>query len=161
MQNCTRCNGTGKNSYNGKACYACNGTGQFSEPDYKQILKSLLITRKSKQTFRASAPKGRDTVEEKRSYYVWRLTRFHGGADVTMPVMAESYISGDPFAKDLDKFAGMIAQRVYGTQMAAAYRWGSIFGAVKNIPGGLPGSAYPGGYVADKNKPLEELAELI
>ena len=159
--NCTRCNGTGKNKYDGRTCYACDGKGQFPAPDYKQILKALLVNRKGKQTFRASAPKGRETAEQKRIYYVWRLTRFHGGADVTMPVMAETCISGDPYAKELDKFAGMVAQRVYGTQMAAAYRWGSIFGAVKSVPAGLPGSAYPGGMATDENKPLEELAEIL
>lgn len=161
MKNCTRCNGTGKSKYSGNTCFSCEGEGQFPEPNYKQILKALLVTRKGKQTFRASKPKGIETIEQKRAYYVWRLTRFHGGADVTMPVMAETYISGDPYAKELDKFAGMIAQRVFGTQMAAAYRWGAVFGMVKNVPAGLPGSAYPGGMVADENKPLEELAELL
>lgn len=160
MKTCTCCNGTGL-STTGRACYACNGEKQFPEPNYKEIIKDITVNRKGKRTFRASAPKRRETTREKRAYYVWRLTRFHGGADVTMPIMAETLISGDPYVKELDKFAGMVAERVYGTQMAAAYRWGAIFGHIKSVPAGLPGSAYPGGMVTDENKPLEELAELL
>lgn len=168
MKECKSCKGTGiweMLSGKQRPCPYCNGEGYFLEPDYKQILIDITGRKgKSKGTLRKSPPNGvreRNTISAKRAYYVWRLARFHGGADVTLPMGAELDSKGDPFVNELDKFAGLVAQKVFGSQMAAAYRWGSALGYVKNVPLGLPDSAYEGGRVADGNKPLEELAEMI
>ena len=168
MKECKGCNGQKQieNLSGGyRIYYACNGEGYFPKPDYKQILIDITGTKgKTKGTLRKSPPFGareRNNIRAKRAYYVWRLARFHGGADVTMPMNAEFDIAGDPYADELDKFSGLVAEKVFGSQMAAAYRWGSVLGYVKNVPSGQPNSAYEGGRVADNNKPLEELAEMF
>jgi len=100
--------------------------------------------------------------EGSRAYYVWRMARFHGGADVTMPVVASVLRGNDPFVKELDALAELVAKKVFGTDMAAALRWGSALGFLNQaIPAGLPGSAYPNGpVVLDGNKPVAESLEI-
>lgn len=63
-----------------------------------------------------------------RAYYVWRLARFHGGKDVTMPVMANIMVHGDPELKGLDEMAEWYARKEFGTDMAAAIRWSRVLG---------------------------------
>jgi len=78
-RNCTRCKGTGRGSSTvGNYCVFCKGTGTFEEPNYEEICKAI----KGRKGLRSARP------QAKRAYYVWRLARFHGGADVTMPMMA-------------------------------------------------------------------------
>ena len=91
------------------------------------------------------------------------MARFHGGADVTMPVCASMDVAGDPFVDVLDIIADRVAQRVYGTDKAAAYRWGSaLFGSDMKVPDGMPASAYScGPVVLDGDKPEEEMMELV
>jgi len=60
----------------------------------------------------------------------------------------------------LDLLADAVAKQVYGTDMAAAHRWGRSLGYVQEDVPGLPDSAYPGGRVADEDKPAEETEEL-
>jgi hypothetical protein len=67
---------------------------------------------------------------EARAYYVWRLARFHGGKDCTMPVMADMVVRGDPCKGELDKLADVIARESFGTDLGAALRWGRAFGII-------------------------------
>lgn len=146
---CPRCNGTGKYVTKGftwndertgkqtvypdkeKTCYECNGTGKFLKPNVPEIIANI----KGRKGLRSARPKDR------RAYYVWRLARFHGGKDVTMPVCADMELGRDPYKPTLDLLADAVAKRVFGTDKAAAYRWGRALGY--NLPRveGLPASA--------------------
>jgi hypothetical protein len=139
-------------------CYACRGAGEFMAPDIEAILAAI----KGKKGLRSSRPVDkRDAPGSARPYYVWRMARFHGGADVTMPMCASMDVGGDPFRVELDAIADSVARRVYGSDLAAAHRWGRAFGYLDRDMPGLPSSAYSGGMVHDGNKPDEEAAELI
>ena len=87
------------------------------------------------------------------------MTRFHGGADVTMPMMADLFCGRDAWRAELNAYAEALAIKVFGTDMAAAYRWASVMrGDV--VPPGQPATAYPNGPVHDGNKPGFEKPEL-
>lgn len=153
---CTRCAGAGvthsqwakDNGYEGpegRPCRPCKGTGSFAGLDPKAIVAALF----GRNGFRKSFPAKLDhygTVEGGRAYYVWRLARFHGGADVRMPCTADMVTGGDPFKKELDLLAYHVARKVFGTDRAAAYRWGTAMGYdMGPAPKGLPPTALPGG----------------
>jgi len=163
---CTRCKGEkkvtiGDNSY---VCHSCDSTGTFPGLDIPALVK-LIQTRSGE--FRKSWPSKMNPWRTKdatvrRAYYVWRLARFHGGADVTMPMTAMTVISGDPYSEALDPLSDVVAKKVYGTDRAAAARWGGLLGFsnAQSEPG-LPSSAYEGGpVVTDGVKPGFEAAEL-
>ncbi len=65
-----------------------------------------------------------------QAYYVWRLARFHGGADTTMPMLASLMMHGA--AKEemdsLDYLADKVAMEAFGTDMAAAHKWSGVLG---------------------------------
>jgi len=168
MENCTRCKGTGisvREAFTGtkgqvfpreeRACPFCDGRGTFEAPDYAAIVKAV----KGRKGLRSKRP------DEARAYYVWRFARFHGGADVTLPMMATFEVTGDPYVKHLDVLAELVAQRVFGTDKAAAVRWAHAMGhevSDSYLKGQiLPASARPGGPVADSLKPMSEALELI
>lgn len=172
-RHCTRCKGTGMvhsqwnkdNGYEGpegKKCSCCKATGVFPGLDVTKLVDALFTTRGKTRRFRKSytSTKGFNDIHEARVYYVWRLARFHGGADVTMPMTADLLLRADPFKKELDLIAEHIARRVFGTDMAAAYRWGTALGFVQAAPKGLPETAYESGPVADEFKPAWEALEL-
>ena len=95
-----------------------------------------------------------------RAYYVWRLTRFHAGTDVTMPMTASCRNHGDPFLPVLDRMAEKLAERMTGHGSAGVARWRSAL-LGEATPNGLPMSAESGGpVVLDRNKPGFEMAEL-
>lgn len=165
-QTCTVCHGAGFTvqraftSLEGRfyperryTCYPCDGAGSFAPPDRNAILAE--IAGRGGKKLRSARPKS------KRAYYVWRMARFHGGADVTMPITAISDTRGDPFLADLDKLADAAAKAYFGTDLAAAHRWGHALGYLDRDMPGLPDSAYSGGRVADADKPESEAAELI
>jgi len=164
---CKRCKGEGKlpgilPGEGIRTCTRCEGRGNFPGLDVKAIVDACFTTRGGKK-FRKSftSPWGRKgSYAQARAYFVWRLCRFHGGADVTMPITAMTVLGGDPFEPELDAIAGLLAKKVYGTDLAAASRWGTLLGFVKEAPAGLPASAYEGGPVADGNKPAFEAPEL-
>lgn len=176
---CTVCKGTGINHHDAwtsldghsypernDACYACDGKGSFEAPDIEAIVCAITKPNKAtgKRAFRKSKPPFENEFKNKsesRAYFVWRLARFHGGADVTMPVMAETAIHGDPFEPELNLLAEKVAKMAFGTDMAAAYRWCGALGHSVNVPDGQPASAYSCGPVADEHKPEAELPELI
>lgn len=171
---CSRCKGTGRvhsewakaNGYEGpegKPCSPCDGKGQFEGLKVQDIIDVVFTTRGGQKSFRKAFPSKLNRYQDLtagRAYYVWRLARFHGGADVTMPMTADMVTRGDPFKKELDLIAEFVAKKVFGTDMAAAYRWGQVFGLVSEVPAGLPASAQANGPVADDNKPVWEQLEL-
>lgn len=160
---CDSCKGSGQYireafSYEGKdypryvrACLSCNGAGTLPTPDVQSIIKAI----KGRKGLCSKRPK------DGRAYYVWRMARFHGGADVTMPIGAMTEIHGDPWRPELDKIADRVARKVFGSDLAAAHRWGRALGHIDRDMPGLPDSAYMGGRVADADKPLEEALELL
>lgn len=143
-RNCTGCNGTGIyinkgfTSVEGKVyperqgvCTGCWGAKTFETPDYEVLKGMCLATRgKNKGTLRASPPAestSKNTVE-RRAYYLWRLARFHGGKDMTMPMMAELFTRNDPFKAELNEMSDRLAKECFGTDKAAARRWGQALG---------------------------------
>jgi len=146
---CTKCKGTGELVFGGWAradgstypesrhkCSSCCGTGQFAPIDEKAILEAIMATKgKNKGKIRASMSSSdgfrkRGDATIPRAYYVWRIARFHGGVDVTMPIMADTLISGDPCKKELDALADKVAKEQFGSNMRAAIRWGRALGAL-------------------------------
>jgi hypothetical protein len=168
---CERCNGAGQypspwEFEKGKIvkCLKCDGAGRFPAVNVEMILAAI----KGRKGLRSAAPKPRDgsrgygDIHDKRAYYVWRLARFHGGEDVTMPVTASMLISGDAFLPELDALADAVAKRVFRTNLAAAHRWGRALGHIDRDLPGLPATAYQGGPVLNSGvtKPDDELPEL-
>jgi hypothetical protein len=96
-----------------KTCFYCSGTGTFNAPDLQEIMTLI----KGRKGLRSRRP------ENVRAYYVWRLARFHGGVDVTLPVMAEMDIAGDPYRNLLDTWAQQVAHHVYGSGTRGIDRW--------------------------------------
>lgn len=164
--NCTRCKGEGtvpehwdgehyqEQPVGRKLCVYCRGKKTFDPPDVPAILQAIKGRKglRSSMTFEMSRG-------NPRAYYVWRLARFHGGKDVTMPMTACILIEGDPFHDLLDKIAELVAKKAFGTDMAAAYRWAGALGHSVSVPDGMPASAYSSGPTYDSNKPDFELLE--
>jgi hypothetical protein len=96
-----------------KKCFDCSGSGTFSAP----VLEEIVALIKGRKGLRSKRP------DDRRAYYVWRLARFHGGVDVTLPVMAEMDSSSDPYKELLDIWGQAIAQTVYGSGTAGTERW--------------------------------------
>ena len=163
---CTHCNGNKltrpivideTRTIPARQCPHCDGIGSFDAVDVPALLK--LIKGRRPGTLRSKRP------EDSRAYFVWRMARFHGGADVTMPMTASLMVSGDPYVPLLDAVAEKVAQTVYGTDAAGAVRWAHAMGHEVSdhyLNGNvLPASAYPGGpVVTDTHKPYSEAIEL-
>jgi len=105
------------------ACISCKGLGEFSPPCFEEIWGLI----KGRKGLRSAPPKG-NTILCERAYYVWRMARFHGGKDMTMPVCAGLKVHGDSFVKELDAMADKVAKESFGSNMTAARRWGSALG---------------------------------
>lgn len=170
---CTRCEGVGFTMSAGftsvdgtvyepyqSKCYACFTHGSMPALDIPAILAAVL--NKAKTDLRSTPPSAlRNTVAGARAYYVWRMTRFHGGVDVTMPMGAMSTAGRDAYVKELDALVDIVAERTCGTALAAAYRWGNLLaGAMPAAPKDLPATAYANGPVISGDKPTDELLEL-
>ena len=156
VRNCKRCDGSGSIKYFGdkySACHYCDGRGTFDAPDLNDMLMRLTKPGKDgRRAWRASRPKHGTTVLDDRLYYVWRIARFHGGKDVTLPMMASLDVAGDPFEPELDALASAIALRVFGSDMRGAARWHyALTGKVT--------SGYVDGPTFDEHKPADELLE--
>jgi hypothetical protein len=144
MKQCERCKGEtvthshGFTSVEGKVypsrtdtCICCKGEGFFPEIDESAIIAAIVAKQgKNKGQLRASMTSNFSDRDAARAYYVWRLARFHGGKDVTMPMMADLAVRGDPFKAELDKLADAVAKQYFGTDMAAAHRWGRALGFI-------------------------------
>lgn len=155
-RNCKHCKGAGKFRYYGdrdSTCHCCDGRGTFDAPDFDDMLLRLTKAgRDGRRTWRASRPKYGTTVLDDRLYYVWRMARFHGGKDVTIPMMASLDVAGDPFEPELDAFASAIARRVFGSDMRGAARW--TYAMTGEITDG-----YVDGPTFDEHKPSYEILE--
>jgi hypothetical protein len=143
---CKGCKGTGKRysrgfvADNGRVylskfdtCSSCEGAGYFPDLNkdwIEQILKLILVKQgKNKGKLKTAAPP-RDGLIGYRAYYVWRLARFHGGADVTMPMMADLFTRNDPMKDQLDQMSEVVAKATFGTDMGAVNAWGRAFSPV-------------------------------
>lgn len=177
---CTKCKGSGTRfspgftAKDGKQypdrttpCGACDGRGDFPAISATEIARLITAGKGDKKRFRKSwpsrlSPWHSKDVTVRRAYYVWRLARFHGGADVTMPMTASFAIDGDPARTTLDRLSDVVAQKVFGSNMVAAHRWGGLLGFSKEPPpAGLPPAAYEGGpVVTEGQKPWFEALEL-
>jgi hypothetical protein len=117
--NCTKCQGSKYSRFSSNPCSFCYGQGSFDAVNEADILSAIVTVRKGLRGLRSSKPiKGGD-----RAYYVWRLARFHGGKDVTMPWQAGLLIDGDPYRDILDKMSDAVAKEFFGTDLAAAMAW--------------------------------------
>lgn len=114
-----------------RSCTACVGRGEFDPINLEDLLLRIVASKgKNKGKLRASmtSPLTSDGVNAARAYYVWRLARYHGGVDMTMPIMADLVVRGDPFKDKLNTIADAVAKRAFGTDMAAAVTWGRALG---------------------------------
>lgn len=177
LRPCSRCKGEGNihsawavehnhEGPEGKVCPFCKGKGTFEGLNVEAIVNAIFTKRGKAFRFRKSFPSKLNhygTVFGARAYYVWRLARFHGGADVTMPVVAMTLNEYDPFKVELDVLADYVSKKVFKTDMSGAFRWGAVLGFCNpsDVPRNLPESAYEGGQVVlDGSKPLWEALEL-
>lgn len=116
-----------------KECVACSGTGSFPEVDKLDIMLRIIASKgknKGKLKVSMTSAMHKDGVEANRAYYVWRLARFHGGVDMSQPIMADMGVWGDPYKPELDKIADEVAKKYFGSNMKAAIRWGRAFGMI-------------------------------
>ena len=135
---CTRCNGAKVvpdyiDITKTRPCTTCSGRGTFDPINLEDLLLRIVASKgKNKGKLRASfvSPIRSEGVNAARAYYVWRLARFHGGADTTIPIAADMVVRGDPFKDKLDARAEAVAKRAFGTDLAAAMVWGKAFGLV-------------------------------
>lgn len=164
---CTKCKGAGHTLSDGfsytledgtrrhvptkwKICSFCDGAGWFHAPDLAPLVKA--VTGRKPRTLRSKRP------DDTRSYYVWRLARFHGGKDVCLPMGAEMDIAGDPYRDALDELARLIAKTYFGSGNFGAARWQqAMYGShsFDDLPPHLDGPVY------DSDKPLEEMLETV
>lgn len=162
---CPRCEGKGYRTWaedsSTRPCRTCATTGSQPGLDVKGLIDAVFTKRGKTKTFRKSMTTTGcwNNVQAARAYYVWRLARFHGGKDVSMPMNAGLLCDGDAFKAELDEIAEAVAKIAFGTDMAAAYRWGALLRGVE-APEGLPQTAYPNGPVCDDEKPADEALEL-
>lgn len=120
---CNRCKGAGEHP-NWKRettpCTECQGTGQFTglNPEIvKRIIDSVLVSRgPRKGKLLKSAP---HIDKGQRAYFVWRMTKFHGGIDVCMPMLASMMLEHDPFITELNEIAKRLARLVLGNRTDA------------------------------------------
>lgn len=168
---CTRCKGAGTcpdilRPGQTRPCYRCEGRGSFPGLDIPAIAELISAGKGDKKRFRKSwpsrlSPWSNKDVNVRRAYYVWRLARFHGGADVTLPMTAMTLIEGDPMKAVLDQLSDIVAKKVFGTDRAAVHRWGRALGFVNQADPSLPASAQEGGpVVPEGGKPDFEALEL-
>lgn len=163
---CTGCNGTQKASYDANAvCLRCNrvsNDGTYPGLDLLAVHDALFTSRGGTRRFRKSfsSAAGFSDRFSARVYYVWRIARFNGGADVTMPMTAELLISADPFKPELEQLAQIVARQVFGTAKAGAHRWARALGYDVPEDESLPATAQRCGPVVIGEKPDFEQAEL-
>lgn len=163
---CGRCNGTKINVYEGftavdgtvyprkeKPCLWCDGSGSFDKPDIAALIAAIKGRKPGK--LRSKRP------DDARAYFIWRMARFHTGDDVCLPMTAQLDVAGDPYRELLELVAEQVAQRLTGHTSAGRARWRSAMYGEAPQERYMPESAFPGGPVADANKPDEELFELL
>lgn len=168
---CPRCHGTRlvphwNGSGENQLCKNCDD-GYFKLPILSEILDGIASIYKKKIKLRSSRPQYGTNTLAHRCYYVWRIIRFEGGIDVTMPMMASMELGEDPYRKELDAIASAFARWFCGTDMAAALRWGPLMGYCTEAEAEKymethpqPATAQSCGPVLTAEKPVEEVLEL-
>lgn len=126
---CPQCKGDGKSRIrNDRFCRTCGGKKKVAI-DRDAILRAIHSTQGPNRGKLRIANNGMSHVYG--AEYVWRMARFHGGADVTMPTMC-FYSIGCGGIQDrhtkavldvLDVLADEVALAEFGTNMAAAGAW--------------------------------------
>ncbi len=111
-----------------KDCCCCAGRGDFpglTQDDLLELANQCLVSKgRTKGRLKTSRPKYEPTVAAKRAYYVWRLARFHGGKDMTMPMGADLDIRGDGARDILDELSRIVARVGTGrSQSVGEARW--------------------------------------
>lgn len=135
MRPCTECKGTGITKgftseyppytvFPDRECVYCRGACTF-EPIDESAIRTEIFSSRGARGLKKSL-NGYDASS--RGYYVWRLARFHGGADMTMPIAAEIRIKGDPYIEELNKLVDEVAKQAFGSDLRAAARWGKALG---------------------------------
>lgn len=147
---CPECDGGIAKNWKGDpvTCDECGGTGLLPAFDLDEIITR--IKGRKPRTLRSKAPEhwGRECNQhDKRAYYVWRMAKFNGGQDMTMPMTAMSVMRHDrAMMHHLDEIADAVARACFKTDMAAAYRWGRALGLTNaQPPNDMPVTAYEGG----------------
>ena len=133
-----------------KTCHQCDGIGYFHCPDIFALTDAVKGRKAGK--LRSKRP------DDARAYYVWRLARFHGGADVCLPMGAEMEIGGDPYKPLLESLSKIVARAIFGSGNVGLARWQqAIYGShsYKDLPDILDGPVY------DEDKPAEEILETV
>jgi len=131
---CAKCGGTGKSRLwdeTAGTCVYCEGSGSFPPIDAKALVAAITTKGRLRKS-KPRAPKNATLDELKqynRAYYVWRMARFHGGADTHMPIMAVVMIEGDPERSSLDRTADAVARRAFGSDLEAVKTWAPLLGS--------------------------------
>lgn len=131
---CPNCKGRGYvERFTGRraSCRICTGTGRV-EIDVDRIRQAVLSTQGPNRGKIRVADNGMFDVYGAR--YVWRLARFHGGEDTSMPVMAYYHIGcgglrskeSDEVLAVLDPLVRELAREHFGTDLAAAAAWSGV-----------------------------------
>jgi hypothetical protein len=134
VRDCERCGGTGKREHWDKTrtdkvpCNNCGQQGCFYRPMLGDLLKMVVSIQNDKLRLRSASPK-RGNHTACRAAYVWRIARFNGGEDVTMPMMAPMMLGDDPYKEYLEALADFAAKACCGTNMAGALRWAPLLGS--------------------------------
>jgi len=98
----------------------------LTRKEKEELLRRILTFRKGKVNLRTQRPKGQDQ-ESLRAYFVWRMARFHGGEDLSMPIQALQVIGDDEALPDLKEMADKLAKRFFGSDMRAVNRFEGLF----------------------------------
>lgn len=145
---CKACDGTGVNKWDGgRRCYTCDGAGAFAKPDLMGLLNPIR-SKKSRTGLVSKRPK------DDRQAWLWRMIRFHTGADVTMPWTFT--LRGDPYASYIDDFAIVVARKLTGHASAGGARWSGLLsnGPLPTTPD-MPMTAFAcGPVVTDNHDPI-------
>ena len=145
---CKTCSGSGEYFFKGftslegkvykdrvQPCSSCEGRKIFpdlTDPDKHHLDGSIhssqgarkgLLKKSFTSPYRSKSPTWEHYIQECRAYYVWRMARFHGGADVTMPMTADMLLRGDPLKPQLDVLSDEVAKKSFGSNMIGAMRW--------------------------------------
>lgn len=136
-----------------KPCIWCDGVGHYTRPDIPALVQAVKGRKPGK--LRSKRP------EDPRAYFIWRMARFHTSADVCLPMVAQMDIASDPYQGLLEIAAELLSERMTGHTSAGRARWQSALYGTAPQERYLPESAFPGGPVADADKPMEELLELL
>jgi hypothetical protein len=118
-------------------CTACAGEGFFEDVYttacqlyiHEAIISSRGVAAGKLKSRLSSGTRDRHIMvrqRHNRAYYVWRMARFYGGVDMSMPMTASMNCHHDPLIYELDAMANALAQKAFGSNMHAAQRWTGV-----------------------------------